>query len=169
MENEIEQLKKSQLELLLEMLDEPTEMEEDERSFPSEEEYNLEKKALSKVELRQSITSTVGDIPSLLGTVADASQIQTIMLAIDMEALEIATSFADYKKNKIKRIEEISKSEDSFKKYSEESTKLIDNISNGTIIMPYMIKEGGLLGVISDVSTRATGVAKLIMSKFKGA
>ena len=155
---------KSNIELLFENLEKENDDIKDE--FPSEDEFSIESQNLARHELRQEIYENIADLESLFGTTADATQVLTVMLVIQMEALQNSKTFDEYKANTIKRVEEIAGAEGSFNEYSKQSTSLLSAISEKSIVMPYMVKEDGLMGVIKDVSARATGVAQKIAEKF---
>ena len=156
---------KSAIELIFENLSSAESFVESAENAPTYAQLQAQLKLLAKQELRQSIYNYVADLDSLFGTIADASHVLTVMLIIQMEALNKSTSFEEYKSNMIGRVEELFGKVGSFNEYASESTKMITAIAERKVIMPYMVKEDGLMGVIRDVSERATGVAKKILEK----
>lgn len=102
--------------------------------------------ALSRNAIRADISDKAGDIPSLLGTTADATQILLFGLASLVAKLAEADSLSDVRK--------------SAAPFAEMSADFLAKVEAGTVKLPFQTK--GMDTVIADIETRATAVSDVL-------
>lgn len=112
--------------------------------------------------VRSLIYNKVADPESILGTVADASQMLVLGQLVDLIALDSASSFEDYKTIKMQQLAGLSGGDASNLVAS--AKDFLNKIETGDIKMPFLAKEGQATGVFADVAVRATGVADILIA-----
>lgn len=112
--------------------------------------------------IRNAIYTDVADSDSILGTVADASQMLTLAELIDLIALDQASSFAEYKQIRMAMIADISGGDS--EALITDVKQFMADVQSGEIIMPFLAKEGKATAVFKDIGERATGVAHVLMN-----
>ena len=131
---------------------------------PSELQEYLDKEIIRKRGLlRRDIASKVGDTPSILGTVSDATQILTLISSIFVTSLDSSTSYTGFKSSIISQLDSV---------FAGGSTEIIANaqefltkVGDGTIALPYDSKDGGsVTAVFDEIEAVVDGVAKEIIS-----
>ncbi len=110
-----------------------------------------------KTTMRQKIQASVADIPSLLGTTADASIVTIDNLVFDVLAVDRSAS-SSYKTQRITIYEEVHGS-GSWKSAVAYATQWLEGRKSGAIKSPVDIK--GAANVFAEVAQRATGVAQV--------
>ncbi|RVU83836.1 hypothetical protein EOL70_13490 [Leucothrix sargassi] len=112
--------------------------------------------------IRSAIYTDVADSDSMLGTVADASQMLVLGELVDLISLDEATSFEEYKQIKMNLLAGMSGGDASDLIASAKS--FLAKVETGEIKMPFLAKEGQATGVFEDVAVRATGVANVLIA-----
>lgn len=109
-----------------------------------------------RAKLRAVIGKTVGDTPSILGTVSDAAGLLTAIALSDIAALSSTDSFAAYKAKKIATLGALAGDVD----IAALAEAALARIQSGEMILTASIK--GLPTVLDETLTRSTKVAKIL-------
>ena len=112
--------------------------------------------------IRSDIYSSVADSDSMLGTVADASQMLVLYSLSDLAALDSASTFDEYKQAKLGLLAGMSGGDPS--NLIASAKDFLAKVESGEIMMPFLAKEGQATGVFEDVAVRATGVANVLIA-----
>lgn len=112
--------------------------------------------------IRQSIFTKVVDRDSMLGTVADASQMLVLNSVAELVALDSADTFEAYKAARIAQIAALSGGDASGMIAA--AKDLLEKVQSGEVVMPYLTKPEQATGVFNDVAERATGVAQVLQA-----
>lgn len=120
--------------------------EQIEEITPEQEAIALEQAQRS--ELRQKIQANAGDISSILGTTADATQILLFGLASLVAKLSTAQSLAEVR--------------EAAAPFADISADFLTKIESGAVKLPFQVK--GTENVIADIETRATAVAETLIT-----
>jgi len=110
-----------------------------------------EQSQIKRGHVRNVIQETAGDIPSLLGTIADVAQLLLVAHCHVIDGISKATTIAE-----IKAVANTSP-------LAADAVVLLADIAAGTVKMPYLLK--GEPAVIADIKTRATAVATALGAK----
>lgn len=122
----------------------------------------VEKTTQSRNAVRNSIYKNVADSDSMLGTVADASQMLVLGTLSDIVALDQASNFDEYKQIRMNLLAGMSGGDASSLIAS--AKDFLAKVETGEIKMPFLAKEGQATGVFEDVAVRATGVANVLIA-----
>lgn len=102
--------------------------------------------------VREKIGEEAGDMPSLLGTTSDASQLAIFGLASLVAKLAAADSLKEVR--------------DAAKPFAAMSAEFLSKIESGDVQLPFMVK--GIPNVIADIEARSTAVTGVLVSAQKG-
>lgn len=127
-----------------------------------EEAVAVEQSAQSRNAVRKSIYKNVADSDSMLGTVADAAQMQTLGMLAELVSLDSASSFEEYKAARISALAGMSGGDAS--NLIASAKDFLAKVETGEILIPFLAKEGQASGVFEDVAVRATGVANVLIA-----